>query len=1359
MVVNIKINSEKSTISNKTTAKVSNKNQASKNDNLFELDLIDIIDEISICSFISLENLKKYAAKKGLFFCDNLSFNINSVDDDKITETYLPSNKSYAFQENSNNMRLNIISGENSPFKYNTRSKNLKSYSTKYLDDAKQSVSSVKKEVPGSELPEDQFDTCNSIVASNAFDDGFLKKLDDNLIKIDLNNDINEFFENNSKNNNDGSMIWQPRIKQCYNEIKNVPINRSVSISSSSSSDSSKCSSAKVSSLNLIECGNEHCRLGCICDSLLNLNANSNNSSNKTSISNNYSKQQRNEKSSSKNSSINNHNNINSNSNNATAPTGIFRDHCGRFECMFECTCYRRLRSTTRMIKTGKNEEKRNSENDSKKKKTKPENENEDSDEIIDKDSVNFVDKSKKKNLCTSLSADNYNKAKSREKNIVKKTETSSRKHRPSSNESFNSKFSISTNSSSSRSRSSSLSSSSSKSNQEEPNSNNEILKATQKLRKSKRVKRRNKKYSSLMISNNSSKINNKFKDCYYYYFDKDYEQKTKSTKACSNKGLNSSKKEKINEVNAKNNTSNKVSSENGKNKLNKIIQKINNRKSTFLNKEILSLIKLNSSINYDKNKMNQKDNDSFREYFDNESDKYNDTVTVVALIYSDNNKSEIKCNKYKNLLNKKASISVTLFESYEHKVILKIKVDLNASMIPNPENDISFVFSLKFQIFTSKWHLNLKFVDPVLILISKILYELKSSNVAKESKLTWKEFEFDYNNDLAIRIVSSVQRNSSKNENSSLILVQIKSFERKSDQSLEKKEEKIIKSDLMFNKISELIKNISSNSNLISLKFKNKQSEDQLISFNDAFNQEIKADNRETNFTSQNDDINFDMSILKPKISINSQKRIQLYDYQQHRQKQNVLIDHVSLKKNNDDEYFSDSFSIDERVCKRTRHLPRLLSRNNLKYKSSNQESQNDSNKLVNLNTKINYVNANTTRLNLKYVDTLFEKVILPKEYSTDQNLVKLISICSPKKFSKQYMNTTELNINSNNHQISSENISLSEIQNLRPKKILHHDLVKINPLDTKTGYFDDELQYFNKLNLDKNKSEFFNYPFYDPFTDHNLISSIYNTSNSKELINDVSNTLNDIITVVCLFEQNNQPKHNINSEMKKNSVELSKKSDFSNESQVNLDITKKPNIIVINKHHEKYKNSIIASNSTSKLALTQHENTRTITNTHVDKALNNTQVLSSTSLAKPYKTLIKIVSSNSNTRYTKSNQSLISETCDLYKADSKQDCNLDNNLTIQHPINMIKPLIIKKINTPRILIKPKIVETNPNKVSSSVVLRPSITSFVPIRPKINFETARLSDYSPLKQSSSSIFQLENKNSSFKPDDHGKIN
>jgi hypothetical protein len=309
----------------------------------------DHVDELKFFSAFTLENLKIYVKKTKL----NLFTNNGNSSEESTNST---SEQSLTDKE------------ESSP-KYNTRSNSINTQN-------QQKSSATKK--------------LKKIERENSISDAeYLKKLDDNTTSGGLNEDYDSEISNIAKElsaTKDSISRIRTRRRTSTPQTSNANTNknklqysignsensarkrtRSSNSSRSSSSSSRSSSSAEMKNIDmqcLPECGKAHCRLGCICEAL---QATGNATNTRGSISSNSGSSTSGGSSSAnnvatrKNNSItNNHTN---NSLNNTDSNG-YRDHCGRFECMFECTCTRRLRSTTRNVRRSSNNSDNNSPNE-----------------------------------------------------------------------------------------------------------------------------------------------------------------------------------------------------------------------------------------------------------------------------------------------------------------------------------------------------------------------------------------------------------------------------------------------------------------------------------------------------------------------------------------------------------------------------------------------------------------------------------------------------------------------------------------------------------------------------------------------------------------------------------------------------------------------------------------------------------------------------------------------------------------------------------------------------------------------------------------------------------------------------------
>jgi hypothetical protein len=130
----------------------------------------------------------------------------------------------------------------------------------------------------------------------------YLKKLDDNLTTEKPDQEDDPI----STNVQQEDIVWQPNIKKTRGR-------RTARETSGQSAGSDSHQQALLS-----ECGKAHCRLGCICDALLQYEDNETNYTSDT---------------------------------NDSGRRVLEREHCGKVECMFVCNCARRLRSSNENAK------------------------------------------------------------------------------------------------------------------------------------------------------------------------------------------------------------------------------------------------------------------------------------------------------------------------------------------------------------------------------------------------------------------------------------------------------------------------------------------------------------------------------------------------------------------------------------------------------------------------------------------------------------------------------------------------------------------------------------------------------------------------------------------------------------------------------------------------------------------------------------------------------------------------------------------------------------------------------------------------------------------------------------------------
>ena len=1154
--------------------------QSSKRGNLCyiecnEIDLIDIIDDVSICSFFSLDNLKEYAKSNGIV-------EYEKFDHDRTLNNRLKCNKL-----NHVNDQVHIFDCEvKSPFKYNTRSKNL-------TNDKQTDITKIKEKIV---LP--SYDCKNDVDIRTSQDekfDHFLKKLDDILIVSDKKHNLeNNFFENENYSYDEDLMIWQPLIRtKDYNfDIKKSIFKVSRSVSTCSTSSDSTNWSVKKSHLTAFnECEKDHCRLGCICDSLKSFNTN--NFSSKINISD----EKQNFSNANKFQNKVNISNLTNKGNN-----GIYRDHCGRIECMFECSCLRRLRSSTRFENDQKIEERQIKSNTNKKR-------------IAIKGNI----PGKKNNSKTFRVVEKNTKQDFESKKIFNEQEKTSKAYHSKSDYFLKSNQNFS----SDNSRNSSVSYTTDDFLTENYHNSNK------KLRKSKRVRYLKNVYK-LSSSKNDSKINrnfnNKFKECYYYYNDNDLVGEKDNYKS---KNFLS----KIVDENNTNNNYNIKSTDKETDHKGKTTDTLAlNRNNSFLNKEILSLIKLNSSINYDRNNKQRKTKRRYHGEILN--DKYVQRFDHTITINHSNCQHKIDCDELKNEISKfKYEESNTPLEK---KLLMKI-------ITGNSEN-INIPINLK--VTTSN---SLKSIELILNLISKILKKLMQPDTKVQE---WKELQFNYLKRFTISISSNTP-GSFKQKDDELydrlvgilpdisrkklhgpINIHIKSYENSNEShSFEFNQNLCDGQNEIYNDLSNIFNSSSSDrSNLNYLLLKNNT----IIKQFDTYKFDEKSKNSIKELSNK---IDFSQNFSNPFHKYSEKSNSNLI-FDQPKKLSNQCFENFEKNALNFS-VITRNYNSNENVVK---FIPRLLKKRNVSTKRdfnleiSNCLTENDINK------------AASTRLKLKNIDTILTKITHFPIVSSNKSFIKLLSLCKLNKTNSELMNGK----NDNFERIFSK---LSKFRSYRNSE---------DNLDSKndeTIYFSDEINYFkSKLYLEKN----FKYPFYDPFTDTKLIISLYNQFKSTKLIDEVCETVNDTINVVSLFTNYNNP---INELKKHSTAEFSKK------------IKQLTTVSSIKNYLED--------------SISQGEN----------KKLNKTLDMINTSIViEQSKNLSKIDPSSA----------------DATNLDEKETETPIKNYVRKHKFS--KDKIVLRNLTPRILLRPKIIEiknnTN-NDCKTKIKYNPRL-NFVPIRPRI---------------------------------------
>jgi hypothetical protein len=948
---------------------------------------IESVDGLNIYSFMSFDNLKTYAKVNSLnkYEC-NSSLNEKLIDVDG----------SASPSSNDNDTSSNAKTSKT----YNTRSKLNKTPKTQDINSETNSNNSNSNQA--------------WLVRQFGNEDDYLKRLDDNLTNEDNNSSIiddndeeaereedadteenNETEKNTAYNLNTRSrsvkssnVIWQPTISKAGLKNNNPTNKTKMNKRSLSSSGSSRSSTSSTQSNNsLPECGKEHCRLGCICEALnLSTNAHSKKSANISSIS------------SSKNI-------FSTGSSNEDSL--VYRDHCGRYECMFECTCTRRLRSTTRLIQqTSQSAEgrhrNRNSESksDSKAKHTK---------------------KSSK------------NASKSSQSKAISKPKSSSRKASSSvsstnsNNQSRSS--SVSSDRSESGSVSSSLSSSSASSSSDSNLNSNEPNEeyGANKLRKSKRVKHLIRRAEE---SHAKKKKSTKFEDDYYYYYANSSQMNSKSKNKLNNKKSSDGNKPKKAKSNEEEEAIIKTEAvESGEQILNGLsgfssIQKPTKSKCK-LDKILNKLNKNNALKNLDKDV-----------------------------------RSLIKNAEPKNKKEADTQSASTAFKPYTQSILLKVQSN---SLKTSQSKSIP----LTIEVLTSKWQKNTQLVGKAMKLIARLLQQLESLNESKKEVNCWKELEFDYENELSVkmfashRISAKVLNSSTNNEDKSDVeierikptVVRVMKFKR------EEKKENASQSKLLsrieptvFKSISDLISN--SSSSLVAF-----VSNDPIASLNTSGNNSARKE---------------PFKIIKERF--------------------------MNTSRANEPEFSRESL-ISSMPVGQAKILPRILCTNRRKRREWN------FNKVKTLSIiKPNSSNTvlNKTGLMLKQVDSLFEKI--KTSPTLDKTTATLLASILPKndKSKKQTQDCFE-------------SISPS-LLGYRPARV---KFSPSNALISSENLYDDEIKHLSALSQ-KTKQAELDYPFYQPFKDEKLITDLYKSQNSRDLVDSVCHVVNDMINVVCVYNKN---------------------------------------------------------------------------------------------------------------------------------------------------------------------------------------------------------------------------------------------
>ena len=1156
---------------------------------------IESVDGLNIYSFMSFDNLKTYAKVNSLnkYEC-NSSLNEKLIDVDGSTS---PSS-------NDNDTSSNAKTSKT----YNTRSRLNKTPKTQDINNETNSNNSNSNQA--------------WLVRQFGNEDDYLKRLDDNLTNEDNNSSIigdndeeiepeedADTEENNETEKNtaynllntrsrsvkSSNVIWQPTISKAglksNNNLTNKTKMNKRSLSSSGSSRSSTSSTQSNNNNNsLPECGKEHCRLGCICEALnLSQNAHNKKSANISNIA-----------SSSRGSS--NKNIFSTGSCNEDSL--VYRDHCGRYECMFECTCTRRLRSTTRLIQqTSQSSENRHrNRNSESKSDSRAKHSKKSSSKNASKSSQNKINKSKSSNRKASSSVSSTN----------------------SNNQSRSS--SVSSDRSESGSVSSSLSSSSASSSSDSNlnNNNNEPNEeyGANKLRKSKRVKHLIRRAEE---SHAKKKKSNKFEDDYYYYYSNSSQMNSKSKNKLNNKKSSDGGKPKKVKTNEEEELKIKTESiESG--------EQLNLSGFSSIQKPAKSKCKLDKILN----KLNK--NNALK----------NLDKDVRSLIKNAETKNKKEADT------QSASI-ISSFKPYTQSILLKVQFNsLKTSQVQFKS------IPLTIEVLTSKWQKNTQLVSNVMKLIARLLQQLESLNESKEVN-GWKELEFDYENELSVkmfashRISAKVLNSSTNNEDKSDVceierikptVVRVMKFKR------EEKKENASQSKLWNRIESTVFKSIS---DLIS------KSSSSLVAF-------VSND---------------------PIVSGNNLARKEPFKLIKER--------FMNTSRSSNELEFSRESLISSMPVGQEKILPRILCTNRRKRRDGN------FNKVKTLSIQKQNSVLNKTGLMLKQVDSLFEKI--KTSPTLDKTTASLLASILPKNDKSKKKDCFE---------------SISPcLLGYRPARI---KFSPSNALMSNENLYDDEIKHFSEISQ-KTKQAELEYPFYQPFKDEKLITDLYKSQNSRDLVDSVCHVVNDMINVVCVYNKNKTTTTTTVNDAKSNAQT----------SQVQIPPAIKKLTILPNLNHLKSASLALHSNKS--------DSELTFNLVSLNKPGVPTPPLASNPSSKP----IIIINSNKNNTNNESTSKKIEQTPLINSSISSiklaNASETDNAMTKPSDIKyktLIKILPSDKGAAPNITLKNQMV-----KLSSSLLTSTKLTQITPT-------TSSTASSTPTTTSSSVMPRIINTNSTF---------
>ena len=406
---------------------------------------------------------------------------------------------------------------------------------------------------------------------------------------------------------------------------------------------------------------------------------------------------------------------------------------------------------------------------------------------------------------------------------------------------------------------------------------------------------------------------------------------------------------------------------------------------------------------------------------------------------------------KISNSNGPKKEIDHPRFRPYTQSILLKLQLNNMTTRIP-----------LTIQVLTSKWQQNTQMVGKVMKLIASLLQQFETLNDSKEEN-NWKELEFEFENELNIKMFASckLSTNSFINDEDIEIerikpaVVHIMTFkkeEKNENANQNKLSNRIEKS--VYKPISDLISNSSSN----------------LVAF---VSNKLIIDTEIFNFVEANTITSFgeNNSINLPEKS--SQISTRSGEFQLSTFKQSFLTRNVFLlnKRNEPD-----------RVC-----LPRILCKNRKKVNFQQEKS-----------------GINLTNLIFKQVDALFEKM---KACNVIDRQTTLLLASAFPSYSGQNKKQSE-------HFFESVSTFLLDY---RPTKIKYDSNGSLLNIE---NYYKDEIKYFNLIK-EKTKCLEFDYKLYDPFKDKKLITDLYKSQNSKYLVDTVCDVVNDMVSVICVYNK----------------------------------------------------------------------------------------------------------------------------------------------------------------------------------------------------------------------------------------------